>query len=265
MQIVVQENGKEHTRSLEADAIVVATGFKPFNPKDKPFGSGQLANVITNLELERLLHRQSDLLRPCDGNPVRRIAFIQCVGSRDASAGHRWCSQVCCGSALRMARLIQHRNPQVEVAFFYIDVQSIGKDFKAFDQQCRQAIQMVRAIPGEIYQTPDNDLRLIYFDPQSKQQKEAFFDLAVLSVGMLPGSDSRVISEMLQVELAETGFFLNDDLQRGIFSAGAAKGPMSIADCIGSAGREVWAILNYLDGFKGRNKHNNSTFCFPRP
>lgn len=248
----LEENGQKQQRSLKADAILVATGFKPYKPKEKPFGYGQLANVVTNLELEKMLRRPSDLSRPCDGHPVRRMAFFQCVGSRDASLGHRWCSQVCCGSALRMARLIQHRNPRTEITFFYIDVQSIGKSFQAFDQQCRQAVSMVRAIPGEIYPTTDGDLRIIYFDPLSRQQKEELFDLAVLSVGMLPASDNRLLSETLQLELAETGYYSGDDPDRGIFSAGAARGPMSIADCIGSAERAVSAILNYLDGFVGR-------------
>jgi heterodisulfide reductase subunit A len=250
VELEKRPSGQKQPIKLQADAILLATGFQPFNPLDKPFGYGRFANVVTNLELERLLREPSELSRPSDNRPVQRVAFIQCVGSRDTSLGHRWCSQVCCGSALRMAQLIQYRRPQTEVGFFYIDVQSVGKDFQAFTQQCRQTIKMVRAIPGEILATPEQDLKMVYFDPQSRKPEERIFDMVVLSIGMLPAADNRGLSEILRIELTADGFFEGGDSSRGVFSAGTANGPMSIAECIGSAGRAAWKILNHLDAFK---------------
>lgn len=254
INLLTHDSDKQRVQSLKADAVLVATGFQPFNPKDKPFGYGHLANVITNLELERMLRAQSDPLRPSDHRLAQKIAFIQCVGSRDASLGHRWCSQVCCASALRMARLIQHGHSRTQVSFFYIDVQSVGKNFQAFHQQCCTAMQMVRAIPGEIIETPEDHLKVIYFDPQTRQPIEETFDLVVLSIGMLPASDNHLLSETLHMQLDNSGFFGINDTNRSVFSAGTARGPMSIADCIGSAGRAAWDMLTYLQGFKTEEK-----------
>ena len=91
----------------QTDALVFATGFKPFDPRDKPYGYGIFKNVVTNLDLEKMLRKTGRLERPSDGAAPARMAFIQCVGSRDAKLGHLWCSKVCCGSALRMARLLK--------------------------------------------------------------------------------------------------------------------------------------------------------------
>ncbi|MBW2365724.1 MAG: hypothetical protein JRF25_11850, partial [Deltaproteobacteria bacterium] len=99
----------ETTLSAHANAVILATGFKPFNPVDKPYGYGKFKNVITNLDMERMLRRDGRAIKPSNGVEADRIAFIQCVGSRDAKLNHLWCSKVCCGSALRMAGLVKAR------------------------------------------------------------------------------------------------------------------------------------------------------------
>ena len=101
----------EQTMELEAAAVVVATGYQPADPRCRPhYGYGRIPNIITGLELEEMLRRTArGLRRPDDGAPVRRVAFIQCVGSRDQD--HPYCSQVCCAYTLRLARLLKHRLP----------------------------------------------------------------------------------------------------------------------------------------------------------
>jgi len=189
------------------------------------------------------------LTRPSDALLPERIAFIQCVGSRDSRIGHPWCSKICCGAALRLARLIQQRRPHTTVTFFYIDVQTFGKNFqKYYDQTCRQ-VRMVRAIPGDIVQTEAQGLQLAYFDPDTRKALEESFDLVVLSTGITP--NNKDLAGMLEVPLADTGFFLSHEIQaagkgEGIFTAGAALGPMSIAESIDSAGKAAWELLNYL-------------------
>lgn len=233
---------------LKADALLLTTGFKPYDPSDRPYGYGRFPNVLTLLDAEGRLQRHGHLTRPSDGQPPERIAFIQCVGSRDSRIGHPWCSKICCGAALRMARLIQLRRPQTAVTFFYIDVQTFGKNFqKYYDQTCRQ-VRMVRAIPGDIVQA-DQDLQLAYFDPDTRKALEESFDLVVLSTGITPNNAD--LAGMLALPLADTGFFLSHERQAagegaGIFTAGAALGPMSIAESIDSAGKAAWDLLNYL-------------------
>ena len=160
-QVAIDLSAAERSGVVEVDAVVVATGFSPFDPRDKPYGHGRFANVVSSLEAERLLHDASPLKRPSDGKPARRIAFIQCVGSRDAQLGHLWCSKICCGSSMRMARLLQARQAETEITFFYIDLQTFGRDFDAFYRQARQRMTLIRAIPGEIHSTAAGDPEVV--------------------------------------------------------------------------------------------------------
>ncbi len=144
--------------------------------------------------------------RPSDGRPAGRIAFVQCVGSRDAQLGHPWCSKICCGSSLRMARLIQSRRKDAQITFFYIDVQTFGKDFQSFYRNARENVRMIRAIPGDILRTDTDELEVIYFDPDTHASKESLFDIVVLSVGLLPAGDNGRMARILDWTADESGF-----------------------------------------------------------
>ncbi|RJQ75027.1 MAG: CoB--CoM heterodisulfide reductase iron-sulfur subunit A family protein [Desulfobacteraceae bacterium] len=245
--------GPEDSGTLKADALLLASGFSVYDPSEKPYGYGKFADVITNLEAERILCAQGGLKRPSDGQAPRRIAFIQCVGSRDSRIGRNWCSKICCGSALRMARLIQKKEPAAAVTFFYIDVQSFGRDFQTYFAQCREHIQSIRAIPGDIVQTAGNELQLTYFDPQHSQSTDQQFDMVILSVGMAPSGDLADLAAMLGRPLPQNGFWdphaeAGSSGPAGLFAAGAVLGPMSIAESIDSAGKAVWGVVRYLDG-----------------
>lgn len=238
---------------LQADAVLVTTGFSAYDPSEKPYGYRRFPNVLTLLDAERRLRQNSRLTRPSDERPPDRIAFIQCVGSRDSRIGHPWCSKICCGSALRMARLIQHQRPETAVTFFYIDVQTFGKNFQKYYDQTRAHIQMVRAIPGDIVQRADNCLQAAFFDDSQRKAREEEFDLVILSTGLTPAADNVTLAGILDLPLAESGFFHPHESahgrgKEGIFAAGAALGPMGIAESIDSAGKAAWDMLNYLQG-----------------
>jgi heterodisulfide reductase subunit A len=236
--------------TLNADALLVTTGFTAYDPSSKPYGYGQFANVLTNLDAERILHATGVLARPSDGRLPRRMAFIQCVGSRDHRIGHNWCSKICCGSALRMARLVQSRQPGTAVTFFYIDVQSFGRQFQATYDGCRDRIRTVRAIPADIRKTADDDMQVTFFDPQERNATDAVFDLVVLSAGLTPSADNAILASVLGMRLLDNGFYCphdNDAQPPGMFAAGAALGPMSIAESIDSAGKAAFDMVRYLD------------------
>jgi len=233
---------------LRVDAIVLTTGFAPFKPDGKPYGWGRLPDVVTGLELERSLRRHGEARRPSDGKPPRNVAFIQCVGSRDASLGHSWCSMVCCASALRIARLIQHRRPGTAVTFFYIDLQSFGRDFETFYAQARRQVRLVRAIPADILDNGDGRLKVTYFDAAAGAGAEEPFDLVSLSVGLLPGNDSTELAALLGIGTDMDGFLVSPPPESGVFLAGAATGPMGIAESIASAGRAVGQVASFLGG-----------------
>ncbi len=240
---------------VSADAVILATGFSPFRPSEKPYGWGRFPNVITNLELEHRLLTHGAPLRPSDDAPAEKIAFIQCVGSRDAGLGHLWCSKICCGSALRMARWIRSRRPDTEVHFFYIDVQTFGKNFHTVYDDAGDAIRMVRIIPSDVIPIPGDRLQLGYFDPVRNQGVDETVDLVVLSIGMMPGPNTAQFSDWFGAGRADTGFFHSitagaDALPPGVFTAGAATGPMSIPEAIASGQQAALYAHNYLSGSK---------------
>jgi heterodisulfide reductase subunit A len=239
------------SNELDADAILMATGFAPYNPSDKPYGYGRFQNVITSLDAERMLRENTVMKRPSDGRVAQRIAFIQCVGSRDIQLGHTWCSKICCGSSLRMARLVQSRQNDAQVTFFYIDVQTFGKDFHPFFKQAKDNIVMIRTLPGDIIKTEHDELNALFFDPDTHSSSEALFDLVVLSVGLIPPGDNEHNAELLNWPLDNSGFMCSHDNPQnkapaGIFTAGTAMGPMSIAESVGSAEKSVFDIIRYL-------------------
>ena len=248
LEDAISLDSKATQYSTVADAVIVATGFKPFDPVDKPYGYGVFKNVVTNLELEQMLRRKGRVIRPSDRSQPDRIAFIQCVGSRDSGLNHLWCSRVCCGSALRMAGRIKHSRPETEITTFYIDIQTFGKDFEPFYRNLKTNIQFIRAIPGDIFLIDRDRLRLTFADPGTPRPIEADFDLVVLSIGLCPGLDTDEIAGLLGVDLADTGFIetRNNDSAPGVFTAGTARGPMNIAETIADAGSTAWQVIAYL-------------------
>jgi heterodisulfide reductase subunit A len=231
--------------AASADAVVLAAGFDAFDPKDKAYGHGVFPNVVTLLELEHELRRNGALNRPSDGCPPQRIAFIQCVGSRDAKLGHLWCSRFCCGAALRAARRIKALRPQTEITVFYIDIQSFGRDFEEFYRQCRQELRWIRAIPSEACPADGGGIRLTYTEGSQHPLAEAVFDLVVLSTGMVPPAGLGELAARMGWTPADTGFASRDP-GAGIFAAGAVRGPMTIADSMADARDAAARVLAFL-------------------
>ncbi len=241
----------ETTTTTHADAVILSTGFTPFNPVEKPYGYKRFKNVITNLDMEKMLREEGRVRLPSNGDAPTSIAFIQCVGSRDAKNGHLWCSKVCCGSALRMAGLVKARQPESQLTFFYMDVQTFGRDFDEYYSKIRNDVRLIRAIPGDIYLATNDQLRVTYLDNVSSESLQEEFSLVVLSVGMTPGQEIQNTTDVLKVQLAETGFLQQSAIggrtsETGIFSAGAVSGPMSIPESIASGGVAAFEVVKYL-------------------
>lgn len=244
-------NAGEITLATHADAVILATGFMPYDPVEKPYGYGKFKNVVTNLDMERMLRRNGRAIKPSDGVEADSIAFIQCVGSRDAKNNHLWCSKVCCGSALRMAGLVKARRPETQIAFFYMDVQTFGRDFDEFYAKIRKEVRLIRAIPGDIYPAADDRLSVTFLDNASSETLQEVFDLVVLSVGMTPCQDMPETADALKIRLAGSGFAEQVEKggatsEKGIYSAGAVSGPMSIPESIASGGEAAFQVIKYL-------------------
>ena len=240
-----------HVETGRTDAILLATGFTPYNPKDKPYGYGVFKNVVTNLDLEAILRRRGNAAKPSDQAAANRIAFVQCVGSRDKKLNHLWCSRVCCGSALRVAGLIKFKQPEADITCFYIDIQSFGKDFETFYTRIKNDIRFVRSIPGDIFEQEDKRLKVIYADPVTHESCEELFDLVVLCIGLCPNRGAADVIDLLRFKTNDDGFLpghpSNGSPQEGgVFVAGTAAGPMSIPESIATAGSAAREMLEYL-------------------
>jgi heterodisulfide reductase subunit A len=241
----------ETTVQLDAAALVLATGFQPAEPYARGiYAKAHSPQVITGRDLEELLHQGNPLVRPGDGRPVKRLGFIQCVGSRDRD--HPYCSRVCCAYGLRLARLVRHRWPECEVTTFYMDLQNVGHDPENFQEACGREVNLIRALPGDAAVTADGSLRLRYLDETSGQALTQEVDLLVLAVGIAPGVDNPGLAAMLNLTLTPEGFLKPGEANKangtsGLFLAGTAAGPKNILECIAEATQSARQVRKYLE------------------
>jgi heterodisulfide reductase subunit A len=239
---------------LDVDAVVLASGFQPFDAETKgTYGYKKFPNVITGMDLECILREQGSVVRPSDGKTAQKIAFIQCVGSRDERLGNLWCSQVCCPYALRMAEKSKHKNADAEITVFYMDIQNVGKDYAGFYEKCKTDFRFVRNIPVDIFPMENDSLSMRYMNEEDGLCINEDFDLVVLSVGIMPGPDNSNLSDLFDVGLNEDGFFAGIDklnsastLKDGIFLAGTVAGPKSIAASKAHAGQAASEVIKHL-------------------
>ncbi len=243
----------QEVSDLEAGAIIVATGFKPFDAARKgEFGYAVEKNVITGLELEQALNEKGSLVRAF--GDVKNIGFIQCVGSRDLGLGNNYCSKVCCMYALKLARLIRTELPDAELTIFYMDFQTFGKGFDDFVKTAKEdeKIQFIRGIPSKIFGFPYDRLTVRYANSLTGEALEDKFDLMVLQAAITPGEDTVQLSSVLGIELDEHGFFKVDAAnpvatkQAGVFIAGTCQSPKDIPQSMEQAKAAASAAIKYL-------------------
>ncbi len=220
-----------------ADALLLATGHRPYPAERKVrLGYGRLPGVMTATEAEAALSEREAL-----GNGGERVAFIQCVGSRDAREGRNYCSSVCCAYALRLARMLRYRDPAAELTVYYIDLQSFDKTFPLLRAEMQAAgIRFVRGIPFQIQDTPDGKLRLMAESAEGTF-REAEHDRVILSVGMEPEEGAAKLAQMVGIPCNEHGFFQSArpssgaTARPGVYVCGTCQEPQGIAESMAAA------------------------------
>ena len=243
---------------LNVDAMVLATGFVPFDAAVKStYGHGRFPNVITGLEMEQIKRAYGSVVRPSDKKAPKSVAFIQCVGSRDERLGHLWCSQACCSYALRSAQSMKYRDPELAVTIFYMDIQNTNKDFNEFYEKCRTDFRFIRNIPVDVYPEEGDQIRTRYVEESEGKPVDEKFDLLVLSVGIMPNTDNAGLAETFGIQRDTDGFFSGGDPARrvqttapGVFVAGTAEGPKTIAASMAHAGQAAGEVIQFLRGGK---------------
>jgi heterodisulfide reductase subunit A-like polyferredoxin len=239
---------QEKTVELEVGSVILVPGFEEFPAEEKgEFGFGRYANVLTSVQFERMLSAsgpfEGHVVRRSDGVEAKRIAWIQCVGSRDATCGNDYCSSVCCMVSTKQALVATDHSPDLDCSIFYMDIRAHGKDFDRYYERARNSgnIHYVKSMPSRVLQVPGSkDLRLQFYGDGGKMEEQDF-DLVVLSVGMEPGSSAMESAKRLGIELNEFGFCATDRFsplstsRPGVFVAGAFQEPKDIPETVTQA------------------------------
>jgi len=237
---------------IEVGSVILAPGYEVFDARLRPeFGYGVYPNVVTSIEFERLLsatgpHR-GHLLRPSDGTIPERIAFIQCVGSRDTHCGNDYCSSVCCMYATKEAIIAKEHVHFVKPTIFYMDVRAYGKGFDAYYERAKgeHGIRFIKCMVSKVReQYKTKNLLLTYLSEEGKIEEEEF-DLVALSVGMVPSKGAMEMAKGMGVELDGYGFCKTRPFEPtstskpGVYVCGAFEAPKDIPETVSQASGAV--------------------------
>ena len=238
---------EDREEELNVGAVIVTPGFAHYDAKQKgALGFGRYANVMTNLQFERVLNASGpcggEVRRPSDGSHPRKIAFLQCVGSRDTNEeGKPYCSSICCMASIKEAVIAREHDPNVEPTIFYIDIRTQGKEFERYfeDARDKHGITFRRSNVAKIYERPDTrNLVLKYVDEETEEITEEEFDLVVLAAGLVPHPSNEALSASLDLRLNEHGFCEGHTHQvptsgaAGIFTGGGTTEPHDIPETV---------------------------------
>ena len=249
---------------LNVGSILVAVGFKEFDARKLgQYGYGRFPNVVTSLELERMLNAsgvtQGHVVRPSDLQPPERIVFIQCVGAR-GDGGRPYCSRFCCMNAVKDSMLIRQHDPEVEeITILYTDLRAFGKGFDDFVKRSveEQSAAYIRGRPAKIEEEPHDRSLVVYVeDTLAHEQMRIPADMVVLSVAAAPNDTAGALAEVLEIETDCYGFIARSDpaisavetKREGIYVAGSAVGPQVIPDAVAQASAAAARAQLFLVG-----------------
>ncbi len=250
---------------IRVGAIVLALGVEPFDPRVRTeYRYGEFANVVTSMDYERLLCAtgpyQGEILRSSDLKHPHKIAWIQCVGSRQVIAGgHSYCSSVCCTYAQKQVILTKDHDASAECTIFHNDVRSHGKDFERYFQRTEQlpGVRFIRSYTSIVRENPDSKNVTVRYAIPDDGVKEEEFDMVVLSVGLSPPVNYRELAGIFGIELNAHGFSKTGLInpmatsRPGIFVSGGFQGPVDIPESVFSAsgaGAQCGELLDYRRG-----------------
>jgi len=246
----------------DVGAIVVAVGFQEFDARQLGnYGYGRFPNVVTSLELERMLNAsgvtQGHVVRPSDLGTPRRIVFVQCVGAR-GEGGRAYCSRFCCMNAVKDSMLVRQHDPEVEeVTILYTDLRAFGKGFDDFLRRSQEerSATYVRGRPAKIELVPEDDGLVVFVeDTLAHEQRRIPADLVVLSVAAAPNDGAAGLADILGISTDRHGFIARNDpavssvetTRDGVFVAGSAVGPQVIPDCVASGSAAAARAQGFL-------------------
>ena len=230
---------------IEVGAVIASPGFEVFDAKLRgEYGFGIYPNVVTSIQFERILSASGPYFghvqRLSDGKEPKKVAFIQCVGSRDTSCGNSWCSSVCCMYATKEAIIGKEHAKGMEATIFFMDIRAHGKDFDRFVNRAKNeyGIRYIRSMPSTVKELQQTRNLMLKYVQEDGTLVEEEFDMVILSVGLTPPKEAASLAKALGIELEEHGFCktgLENPVQTtrpGVFVCGAFGGPKDIPETV---------------------------------
>ena len=236
---------QEKKMKLEVGSVILAPGYETFEPQlQSQYGYQRFGNVITSLEFERILSASGPysgaLLRPSDSTPPKKIAWIQCVGSRDSTAGNSYCSSVCCMYAIKQVVLSKDHAPELEAVILHNDIRAYGKGFERYYERAKNTpgVRFVWSKVSVIRELPETKNVVLRYRLNGTEVRDEEFDLVVLSVGMTSTESNKELAHRLSIRTNPYGFcegtaFSSVETSRpGIYACGTFHAPMDIPDSV---------------------------------
>ncbi len=255
---------KPQVLDIEVGSIIMATGFEPFDASIKgEFGYGRMPNVVTSLEFERILSAsgpfQGQVRRPSDGRHPVKVAWLQCVGSRDKACGRDYCSSVCCMYATKQAIIAREHDSKIQPAIFYNDMRAFGKGFERYFESARgkNQVKYVKSMISTVKELQQSKNLLLEYIGEGGKKVQEEFDMVVLSVGLVPSASSRELAAALGVKTDRFGFCQTDEFnpnttsRPGVYVAGALEGPMDIPESVMSGSSAACLAAEKLSDVRG--------------
>ena len=258
---------KQTKKKIEINvaAIILSSGIEPYDPKVKDeYGYGKMQNVVTSMDYERLLSSTGPysgvVLRGSDKKHPKKIAWIQCVGSRRVTPGdNSYCSGVCCTYTQKQVILTKDHEAGAECTIFHNDIRSHGKDFERYFQRAEQlpGVEFIRSYASIAREIPESRNVVVRYATADDGVKEKEFDMVVLSVGLNPPADNKKLADKFGIELDSHGFCKTkhsnpmETTRHGVFVSGAFQGPTDIPESVftaSGAGVQCGELLDYRRG-----------------
>jgi len=257
----IEFDQKPEILQIDAGAVIISTGFElALTAKEGEFGYGRYRNVVTSLQYERMLSAtgpyDGHLRRPSDEKVPRKVAWIQCVMSRDPARNRPFCSSVCCMHAAKQAVLTRSHEPDTETTIYFMDIRAHGKGFDDYIDRARfqHGVQYRRSMISQVYLNPENENLIIEtFDHHLNRKKEEEYDLIVLSSGFKPSGDFIDLAKQLGLVMNPYGFLATEfdepvaTSRPGVFVCGGIEAPKDIPETViqaGAAAAETSILLS---------------------
>jgi heterodisulfide reductase subunit A len=228
-----EDRARNVTRNVSA--IVYATGIDPVDACDiSRLGCGTLKDVVSSVDAERILNEKGKLLRPSDGKPPKKIAVLQCVGSRSVKQGVEYCSKFCCKYATKISQMLLDTDPEINLDFYFMDLRTLYEpqdEFKLWAKS-KKTVRLLRTMPAVVNLGKEGKLTLRAAGETDLDITEQEYDIIILSVGMKPAGVSTELAKSLGIQTSQMGFAPGSkELEsRGVYVVGAVTEPMDIEE-----------------------------------